>query len=39
MFTIIIPTYNHEDTIKYAISSVLKQTHQNFEIFVVGDGA
>lgn len=39
MFTIIIPTYNHEDTIKYAISSVLKQTYQNFEIFVVGDGA
>jgi glycosyltransferase involved in cell wall biosynthesis len=39
MFTIIIPTYNHEDTIKLAISSALKQTYQNFEIFVVGDGA
>jgi glycosyltransferase involved in cell wall biosynthesis len=39
MFTIIIPTYDHEDTIKLAISSALKQTYQNFEIFVVGDGA
>lgn len=39
MFTIIIPTYNHEDTIKLAISSALNQTYQDFEIFVVGDGA
>jgi glycosyltransferase involved in cell wall biosynthesis len=39
MFTIIIPTYNNKDTIKFAISSALNQTYQNFEIFVVGDGA
>ncbi|MBU3005735.1 glycosyltransferase family 2 protein [Paraglaciecola arctica] len=39
MFTIIIPTYNHEDTIKLAIQSALQQTYQSFEIFVVGDGA
>ena len=39
MFTIIIPTFNHEETVKYAIQSVLEQSVQTFEIFVVGDGA
>ena len=37
-FSIIIPTFNHQDTINYAIKSVLQQTLQDFEIIVVGDG-
>ena len=39
LFTVIIPTFNHTDTIRYSIKSVLNQTYQNFEIIVVGDGA
>lgn len=39
MFTIIIPTHDHQDTVQYAVQSALNQTYQNFEIFVVGDGA
>lgn len=39
MFTIIIPTHNHQDTIKFAIQSAQQQSYQEFEIFVVGDGA
>jgi len=39
MFTVIIPNFNHEGMIWYAIQSVLNQTYQNFKIFVVGDGA
>jgi len=37
--SIIIPTYNREDTISRAIESVLSQTHQDFEIIVVDDGS
>ena len=35
--SIILPTYNKPDLLKRAISSVLNQTHQNFELIVIGD--
>ena len=39
MFSVIIPLYNKEDTVKRAIDSVLNQTFQDFEIIVVDDGS
>lgn len=38
-FTVIIPTFDHGPTLKYSIDSVLKQSYQDFEIYVIGDGA
>lgn len=37
-FTVLIPTHDHADTLWYSVQSVLNQTRQDFEIFVVGDG-
>ncbi|MES2932294.1 MAG: glycosyltransferase family 2 protein [Pseudomonadota bacterium] len=37
-FTIIIPTHNHADTLRYSVQSVLWQTRQDFELFIIGDG-
>jgi GalNAc5-diNAcBac-PP-undecaprenol beta-1,3-glucosyltransferase len=39
LFTIIIPTFNHEETLRYSIQSVLDQTVKDFELHVIGDGA
>lgn len=39
LVTVLIPTYDHADTIRYAIASVQAQTVQDFELLVVGDGA
>jgi len=36
--TILIPTHDHGPTLHYAIRSVLHQTVQDFELFVIGDG-
>jgi GT2 family glycosyltransferase len=36
--TVIIPTYNWSAVLPYAISSVLDQTMDDFELLVVGDG-
>jgi len=36
--TIIIPTHNHSNTLKYTLKSALEQTIQDVEIFVIGDG-
>lgn len=37
--SIIIPTYNRAYIIRRAIQSVLNQTYQDFEIFIVDDGS
>jgi len=36
--TVIIPTFDHHDMILRAIASVKRQTVQDFEVFIVGDG-
>ncbi|OPH53093.1 hypothetical protein BC351_31945 [Paenibacillus ferrarius] len=38
-FTILIPTFNHGYLLKYALDSILLQTNQNFEVFIICDGA
>lgn len=37
--TVLIPTHDHADTLRRSIASVRDQTVQDFELFVVGDGA
>src|SRR5690348_7825919 len=37
--TVLIPTHDHAATLPIAIASVQEQTLQDFELFVVGDGA
>lgn len=36
-YSVVIPTYNRASQVNYTISSVLKQTFQDFEIIVVDD--
>lgn len=38
-FSVIIPLFNKEDSIKSTINSVLNQSYQNFEIIIVNDGS
>jgi glycosyltransferase involved in cell wall biosynthesis len=38
LVSVIIATYNRPRNLEIAIESVLRQTYQNFEILVVGDG-
>lgn len=38
-FSIVMPVYNRESTIMRAVSSVLAQTHVDFELIVVDDGS
>lgn len=38
LVSVIIATYNWSSVLRYAIQSVLWQTHQNFEVLIVGDG-
>lgn len=37
LVTVVIATYNRAETLKYAIESVLWQTYENFELWVIGD--
>lgn len=39
LFTVIVPTFNHESTLKYSLQSIVDQTFKNFQVFVIGDGA
>jgi glycosyltransferase involved in cell wall biosynthesis len=38
-FSVIIPLYNKVNYIKDCLESVLKQSHQNFEVIIVNDGS
>src|SRR5689334_22011953 len=38
LVSVIIATYNWSSVLRLAVHSVLWQTHQDFEILVVGDG-
>lgn len=37
-FTVLVPTHDHADTLLFSIPSILNQTCQDFELFLVGDG-
>ncbi|AGB39591.1 glycosyltransferase family 2 protein [Natronococcus occultus] len=39
LVSVIIPTYNREETVSRAIDSVLAQTHEELEVVVVDDGS
>ncbi len=39
MFSVVIPLYNKEKSVKNTIESVLNQTFQDFEVIVVNDGS
>ncbi len=36
--TVVIPTYNYSSVLRYSVASVLRQTMEDFELLVVGDG-
>ncbi len=36
--TVLVPTHDHAETLPYAVGSVLRQSLQDFELFIVGDG-
>ena len=38
-FSIILPTYNRFQSVQKAIDSILKQTHENFEIIIIDDNS
>lgn len=38
-FSIIIPVYNRERTIRFCLESILNQTYKNWEVIVVDDGS
>ncbi|WP_411829117.1 glycosyltransferase family 2 protein [Paenibacillus apiarius] len=39
VFSILVPTYTHGCLLRFALDSILQQTCQQFEVFVICDGA
>ncbi len=39
LISIVMPTFNRAHTIKYSIDSVVKQTHEKWELIIVDDGS
>lgn len=39
LLSIVIPLYNHEKFVGQAIESVIKQTYQSWELFIIDDGS
>jgi glycosyltransferase involved in cell wall biosynthesis len=39
LFSVIIPTYNREEFIKFAIQSVIDQTFKSWELIIIDDGS
>ena len=37
--SVVIPVYNVEDYLHYAIDSLVNQTHKNFEVLIINDGS
>lgn len=37
--TVLIPTHDHGPTLRYSVASALRQTEEEIEVFVIGDGA
>lgn len=37
--TVLVPTFDHGPTLRYSLGSALRQTVEELELFVVGDGA
>lgn len=37
LVSVVIATYNYSSVLKYALQSVLSQTYQNFEVWIIGD--
>lgn len=36
--TVLVPTHNHAETLRYSVGSALRQTLADFELLIVGDG-
>jgi GalNAc5-diNAcBac-PP-undecaprenol beta-1,3-glucosyltransferase len=39
LVTVILPTFDHVETLRYSIPTALAQTHSELELLVVGDGS
>lgn len=39
MVSVIMTCHNCEDTLEYAVASILKQTHQHIEVIIIDDGS